>query len=782
LNRRAEAHPGIDMRWPALLVTSLLGCLVQSPGLVAVPLRVHAELAQGAEAAGDHQVVVRLIPQQPEGDPQSRSAALPVPGEAVVEVPAGRTWQVLAEAPDLWAAPQWIASSSGTEQLLNLRFFPAAALVGHLQPPSGKAAPAVVDLRVEASPGLSLRPFIATPLTCPVAAGKFRCQVPALKLDLRLRAAGFIPAYRWDVTLSPGQVKDLGVLPLQEGASVVGWVRALDARPIAAAGVRLAPQMLGLPANRATAAGVRAMVLETRTNERGFFQFVQAPPGLSVVSTAKDGFATTSHPGIEVRPGLESTIPEPLILTPPLKVQITLDPQAAPSGDPWKVTLERRDEGEVLPLGPVYRGETNHEGRWEEKGLSPGRYVVAVKDRDTGWLSETIELRPEQTAFSFSLSGVRLVGHVYMGREPLEATLSFRAAARHAKFSSDAKGSFVGLLSQEGPWEVEILSAWPRLHLRLEPVDVRKRPGSGYAEVEIQVPNTRLRGRVLDEQDAPVPHASLFVLSPQKRSSSATADASGEFEVRGLTAGPFYVHAEEGDRESEWVEARVEEDRDTPELRLVLRARLTVSGRVTSPNGPVAGAEVEVHSPLNDVGAASADRAVTGSAGEFTVHLPSGSQYAHVAVVAPGYATRMLVAPLGDPPLLEISLELTGGTLAFDLGNRSIEEALRFRAGLVAHAGSFVPLATAAYWARLLRVEQPDPHRLVLPIMEAGDYLLCLGPEAQIAVAHGQEPPALQCSAGSLAPLQELTLTLPRAALSQPAPSPVPVKQAPPGN
>src|SRR5262249_53917259 len=183
--------------------------------------------------------------------------------------------------------------------------------------------------------------------------------------------------------------------------------------------------------------------------------------------------------------GLESQIQEPLILTPPLRIKITLDPQAAPSGDPWKLTLERRDEGDPLPTGPVYRGEASREGRWEEKGLGPGRYVVSVRDRETSWLSETVELRPEQTAFSFSLPGVRLAGHVHLGREPVKATLRFHAAAQHATFDSDAKGSFAGLLSREGRWDVEVVSPSAGLRLRLGPVEVRKRPGKSYAEVEI---------------------------------------------------------------------------------------------------------------------------------------------------------------------------------------------------------------------------------------------------------------------------------------------------------
>lgn len=64
-------------------------------------------------------------------------------------------------------------------------------------------------------------------------------------------------------------------------------------------------------------------------------------------------------------------------------------------------------------------------------------------------------------------------------------------------------------------------------------------------------------------------------------------------------------------------------------------------------------------------------------------------------------------------------------------------------------------------WARLKRAEPRGPHLLVLPDMEAGEYLLCMGPEAQVAVPRGLEPPAAQCSRGTLLPLQELRLPLP---------------------
>lgn len=748
-----------------LLVYAAL-CLPAWSGLFAVPVRFQAVLA-AQEDAGDRTVVVRLIPQKAAAAPKPLSTSLPVPGEAVLDVPGGSTWQVVLAATGLWSAPQWIASVPGaSEQVVLLKLFPSAKVTGILKRAPGMRTLSTVDLRLESSPGASLKTKPpATTLQCPVHRERFECAVPAAQLDLQVRASGFIPAYLWDVEVQGDQIKDLGTFPLKVGASAVGWVRGLDAKGVAGALVRLEPQRLGLPSEPARAEGLKAMGLESKTNERGFFQIVEAVPGMAAVSATKEGFARVKRSGIEIRPGLEAQILDPLILTCPLALRVALEPPVSPSASPWRVTVERRDADEILPEGPVFRGVASPEGTWEQQGLEAGRYIVSVKDGETAFLSEAVELTPERTAFHFSLPGVRIVGHVRIGKEPLEATVWFvgRSAMRRARFESDPKGSFAGLLPDEGSWDVDLVSEKAGLKLKLDPVEVRKPAGKSYAVVEIKVPDTRLRGRVVDEHGKAVPRASVRLTSPRKRPSGVSTDTAGEFEVRGLAPGPTYVFAEEGDRETEWLLAQVEEERDTPELRLVLRNRLTVQGRVTSPRGPVAGARILAVAPLNEAGAAGGGEAFTGAAGEFTVQLPGGSQLIHLSVVAPGYPIRMLVVPLGEEPVVEIPLELIGGTLVFDLGSRTLDDVLGAGAGLLAHAGSFVPLGGAARWARLLRAEQRDPHRLVLPNMESGDYMLCLGAEAQAAVPRGKEPPALQCSQGSLAPLQELVLSLPAA-------------------
>jgi len=729
---------------------------------MAVPVHIQAELA-GAQGAAGRAVTVRLISQTAEA-PELPAASLSVPGQTVLEVPAGMTWQVLAEAPGLWSAPQWIAPSSGQgEQVVRLTLFPSATLVGALKMSRGSQRVSTIELRLQASPASRGAKPPATTLQCPVAAERFKCEVPAAKLDLRVRAAGFIPAYLWDVEAAAGQVQDLGLFPVKAGASVVGWVRTGDAVGVGGAQVRLEPQTLGLPSSPPQAAALKAMALETKANERGFFQFQEVTPGLSVVTVTKAGMAKVKRSGIEVRPDLEAEIVESLVLTPPLTLSVTLDPPAGPSGAAWKVSVERRDLDEIIPAGEAFRGTASLEGNWEQKGLNAGRYVLRVSDGETNWPAQVIELTPERTAFPISIPGVQLVGRAMIGKEPLEATLWFggRKAPQRARFESDKKGNFSGLLPAEGLWEVELVAEKEGLRLRLDPVEVRKPPGKSHATVEIRAPNTRLRGRAVDESGNAVSKASLLVLPAKKAPSGVSTGSEGEFEVRGLAPGQLIVHAEKDDRESEWLEAHVEEDVDTPELKVVLRPRLSIQGRVFSPSGPVPGARVMVRSQVNEAGAGSAAEAVTGPAGEFTVKLPAGSQLAHVSVLAPGYAIRMLLAPLGPEPVIEIPMEQVGGVLVFDLGGRTLDEALSARAGLLAHAGSFVPFQVAAFWARLQRAPQHNPHRLVLPNMEAGDYLLCLGPEAQVAVPRGQEPPGAQCSRGSLAPLQELTLALP---------------------
>lgn len=722
----------------------------------AAPVRFEPEVVDGATA--DLEATLRLVPQN--ALEPTRTVPLATTDAQVVDLPDGSAWQVFVDSLSLWSAPQWIAPRQGEPLRVRLLLFPAATATGLILPPEGNR-PATADVRIEPSPSAKSPKPPATPLLCPVEQGRFRCTVPAGRLDLRVRAGSAIPFYLWDIDIRPGEVKDLGRFPLKTGASVVGWVRAEDGSALADANVRLEPQTFGRPSEPSKLQGLQTMSLETKTNARGFFQLEDPTPGTFVVSASREDLAPSSRPGIEVRPDLEAQISDPLVLAKPLSARLTLNPPAGPSGSPWRLILERRSEIEGL-RSEVYRGEASPEGHWEQRGPVPGTYALTVEDGEMRWLFGDLAIAPDRTEVHIEVPLVRVRGRVRLGDEPLAATLWFggRAGPRRARFESDEDGEFEGLLPEEGTWPVDLVSEGDGLWLKLASVEVRKVPGKSHASVDVRVPDTRLQGVVVDEQGRPVARAGLLLNPLVQPTSTAETDEEGEFEVRGLPAGAVIVHAREGDRESDWVQVRLEESREIPSLRLVVRTRQTLHGRVFSLRGPVAGARVSAFSD-NESGMGSVDETVTGAAGEFTVKLSGDAKTAGLCVLAPGHAIRMLKAHLGPGTVVDVPLEPVGGTLVFDLGGLTVRELRRMGAGLLAHGGTFIPFAILSEWAQLQRVPQPDPHRLILPNMEPGEYVLCIGGEANIAVMRGLEPPPSQCSRGHLGPLQELTLRMP---------------------
>lgn len=736
---------------------ALLIAFSASHELRAVPVRFEAVL-ETEDGSFNRTAALHLTSQGLKA--QSISATIPIPGQVTVDIPAGTTWQVRTESADLWSSPRWIAPNpDGSERTELLRFFPAATIRGTLTSQQEVGPLSTVDLRLGAAPEASSPKPSLTLVECPVEQMRFRCRVPAGRLDLRLRAEKFIPFYLWDVEVPGGQDLDLGAFPLKVGSSVVGWVQTEDSKPAAAAVVRLEPQTLGLPADRGQLQSLMEVALETRTNARGFFQLTEAAPGMFVVTAKQTDLVSASRPGIEVRPDLEAQVLDPLVLAKPLTARLMIDPPTAPSGHPWVLQFSIKPDIEGLQ-GQVFRGETSSDGIWQGNGLSKGTYTLVLADGDLRWSFEDLEVSPNHTELQVRAPGVRIQGTVRLGKEPLQATLWFggRSAARRARFVSDQEGRFEGLLPEEGIWAVELVSEAEGLRLKLDMIEVQKLPGAEHAKVEVRIPNTKVRGRVVDERGQPVAQASILMASFGRPGSKAESDSEGNFEVRGLPAGDIVLRAEKGEGESEWQQAHLAEDQESPELRLVLLARVAIHGQVLSSHGPVPGAQILATAELGPARAASGDTAVSGASGEFKLRLPASTHMMHLSVLAPGYATRMMLIPLSSQPLL-ISLEPTGGTLIFDFGDLTRHELLRLGAGLLFHGGSFVPLGGTLRWAQLQRTPQPDTHKLVLANMEAGEYLLCVG-GASFGPA-GPEPQPSQCSRGYLNPLQELVLTLP---------------------
>lgn len=149
------------------------------------------------------------------------------PGEIPLALDPAKLWQLSLEAPGYWSPPVIVNPAAGPA---TAELWPQARIVGSVRVEAGETRPKELAVRFRPSlvPGKAL-PFSEQTVTCPVEEnGAWTCTVPASRLDLRVKAKGFIAHYRWGADLPAGLPWSLGALTLQRGASVVERVEAQD--------------------------------------------------------------------------------------------------------------------------------------------------------------------------------------------------------------------------------------------------------------------------------------------------------------------------------------------------------------------------------------------------------------------------------------------------------------------------------------------------------------------------------------------------------------------------
>ena len=105
---------------------------------------------------------------------------------------------------------------------------------------------------------------------------------------------------------------------------------------------------------------------------------------------------------------------------------------------------------------------------------------------------------------------------------------------------ADEEGRFSGVLSSDGFWTVDIEGSEPAFRARTR---TEIRPDRFHrAAVSIDLPDTRVFGRIVDEHGKPVARASLVIAS-QSLDQHVQADDAGSFDVRGLSEGSLALMA-----------------------------------------------------------------------------------------------------------------------------------------------------------------------------------------------------------------------------------------------
>lgn len=701
-----------------------------------------------------------------------RFDGLKIPGSYELGLDPEYVWKLELVGGSVWAPPAILHAG---ERDLAIHAWPTGEVVGVLRTPADSEIPLRLALRFETAPAArSLRggpPIEQAQVECGVTESRFACQLPQGVLDLRLRATGFVSHYVWNADVDPDRPLDLGTVRLRPGASVVGTVAAAEGmiRPDSCE-IALVPATSASPRSAGEEQRLAVAALRAEVSPSGFFHFPGVAPGAYTLLVAHPGFATAEIHPVTVLPGSETTLRDPVLLQRPAELELFIDPPTDAFGEPWMVELAAigRIPGILDSRG---RAAAEPDGSYVKSGLDPGRYVVAVFDsrsQRVAW--EEIEVESGGGAHFLELGLLWVEGLVTLGEEPLEAELVFggRDAPVQVAMESDEEGTFGGFLPREGDWRVLVQAVNETISTT---VSVEVEPGEDeIAEVTIELPDTRVHGRVVDRSRRGVEGAMVKVVE----AAAGTIDwrrtgAKGSFELRGVSEGVLVIDASLADDLSSAPQVlAVTEGRSLPEIELVLEERTPLRGSVVSSSGPVAGASVVAIAKMAGIEPPFARRphAMTDALGTFSLAIPSEADRIDLVVLPPGFAltTRSLFADWRDP--VEISVSEYGGDLVLEL-DKPLEWPGEPRAPspLLVHRGVVLDAALLHHWATLKLERNEDPTRFVVPNLAPGAYSACwftypgfarfLQTRGAGALVPGE------CVGGHLAPYGELRLSLP---------------------
>jgi hypothetical protein len=760
---------------PIAAVLLALAATVPGAASVQVSLVAHGGPKESSPPAG----VLRIVPVGGAG--MGTASAVTVPfqrsGARDVGLRSGLVWELHAETEGWWSAPVTVYVAAGSASV-TLDLWPACELRGRITTPEGEKPPpslvvhfaatnpVVVRNRIVVVPEKDKPPF--GDVTCPVKDGRFACVIAAGTLDVKVKAAGFVPHYLWGEKLPGHGVLDLRTLALKPGAALAGMVTTAEgpADPTTCT-LSLKSLEAGMP-SLSEMDRVRARVSTARPNVRGFFAFEGLEAGAYTLTARQPGFAPTVRAPIRVEARSESELSDPLVLERPLVLSVEVTPPLDTRGGPWtiQVLMPEIGNGQARSL-EVFKESASGDGTLTHQGMAPGRYRVFLFDSGgTFLLARQFELTVPPSPVLLEVRSVPVSGTVMLGEKPLAATLAFGGNIG-PRLHSDENGEFNGVLPREGTWAIRVTAADPPVSRALREVEVTLNPDLKRAELALRLPDCRLTGTVVDEGGRAVANATVHLLhTSDVMEESILSGDGGRFEFRGLASGHAVVAAEqttrEGRRFSDDVKAELGDESPPPDVRLVLRRASEVVLTVTTENGePVAGATVL---PLGDpsrMGALAFSYLATDASGTVRIPLPSEIERLGGVILPPGYAFQAFDAPLEKERTISVVVTRFGGTLELRLP--SPLSGLGWSRALVGwEDGMLVPSDALLDWARVNGVAV-DRHgtQFTIPQVAPGEYKLCVGPvAAYLEAGSTYDGKNAACGEGFVPRLGEATVDL----------------------
>jgi hypothetical protein len=650
-----------------------------------------------------------------------------------IDLPSGKSWQMTAEVP-AYGGGGWIPVEKGV-----LEIWPAATLTGTVSF-ADEVAPPDVRLRFHAAGRTGTASAIDEvngETTCAIEAKAFSCEIPAGTVDFSVRARGFISAYRWQLSVAIGARLDIGMVELKRGASLVGQVvsASRDAPKPGLCRVRLAPT-----ANSPSTVQTSSSLPEGTVDPRGFFQLEVIPPGQWDLVVEQEGYAPVRQP-VFIIDRAEARLKSPVVLSKPVRLEVTLAPAQDPTGAPWRVAIIEQKGDAKAEL--VSESAASSAGAWSREGLrASGQYQLRVLTAagqtwwgDDEWFSPDVS--PLRRAIVLTIEAVE--GKLTLGGNPLRARVVFgrEHSVPSVSLESDQEGKLKGFLPRLGKWTVEVIGESPSVRRRLD-VEVRRKL-DGDGSVAIALAGKGIQGDIVTEDGNAVSRSILYVSNVSSGEKSSQRIDGGAFQVTGLEPGDYVVSAAGGRLASSDVSVTLSSDGFAEPVRLVMKEMGKIRIRVESLAGVgLVGVPVRIFA-----GAPSQLNLVryTDSDGRAEFEAAPSSDYACLLVLAPGYAARIArVSVTTEEQGLQV--DQAGGSIVLDYPSPSDAAYPMLGQGDC----RLMPALLAAF------TRSTDKNQF--QNMMAGEYTLCLW--AQKSGAKTQGP----CKSGSLVKYGNLNLAV----------------------
>jgi hypothetical protein len=495
-------------------------------------------------------------------------------GVATISLPRGQ-WFAFVDAPDFWCEPVLVDVGERPAEA-DVVVYPAGKVSANV----GKHRQATVYFQA-----IGAQSPAAGSVACPAADEQIACRVPAGTYDLAFRVPGHASTYKFGIAIAHGGAVDVGSLRFQRGSTLSGRVEPVK-RGVATEVVLVPVASAANDALRHRAEVARQVA---RPNERGIFVF--NVPGGEYNVFARAGSLVSETSEVTVVEGEESVLRAPLVLEPRRSLAVNVIPATDPANRPWTVVLTRMDrEGHVRARSHRTVDATGA-CRFEQE--LPGAIHVSVqRSAADRWASMDVDLMKD-ASIDIHVPLVQVRGAVTLGEEPLRARLVFRepAAGFSIPVQTRPDGTFALTLPRpkDGDWDkVSVEGNDIRVSRTVERVKV---VDGDPAALSIELPATRLDGKVVTENRAAATHALVNVRSEQGAMFQQIESADGTFSMEGLEPGRYQFTAMTRDAETaEPVDVVVGEHPSA--IELVVRGVAQFKGVVRSAGGTVTNAAV----------------------------------------------------------------------------------------------------------------------------------------------------------------------------------------------